>query len=134
MGIKGFIVNKIIQLSSDEATASAERTMIHQMNKVLVSILKQEWKSTFKMEDAVGLAIKVLTKTMDSNNLNSENIEFARVDRDETTGKVRFYPYPKEELDDLLQAVIQKQQQEEKEKEEKLEREIAARQQAQRRR
>ena len=43
MGIKGFIVNKIIQLSSDEATASAERTMIHQMNKVLVSILKQEW-------------------------------------------------------------------------------------------
>lgn len=43
VGIKGFIVNKIIQLSSDEATASAERTMIHQMNKVLVSILKQEW-------------------------------------------------------------------------------------------
>lgn len=42
-GIKGFIVNKIIQLSSDEATAAAERTMIHQMNKVLVSILKQEW-------------------------------------------------------------------------------------------
>lgn len=42
-GIKGFIVNKIIQLSSDEQTATTERTMIHQMNKVLVSILKQEW-------------------------------------------------------------------------------------------
>mmetsp|Transcript_9304 Transcript_9304/g.29578 ORF Transcript_9304/g.29578 Transcript_9304/m.29578 type:complete len:1130 (-) Transcript_9304:499-3888(-) len=42
-GIKGFIVNKIIQLSSDEQTATAERTLIHQMNKVLVSILKQEW-------------------------------------------------------------------------------------------
>ena len=42
-GIKGFIVNKIIGLSSDEQSASQERTMIHQMNKVLVSILKQEW-------------------------------------------------------------------------------------------
>ncbi|KAJ1457703.1 CRM1 C terminal-domain-containing protein [Pelagophyceae sp. CCMP2097] len=43
VGIKGFIVNKIIALSSDEQSAAAERTMIHQMNKVLVSILKQEW-------------------------------------------------------------------------------------------
>eukprot|EP00632_Arachnochrysis_sp_CCMP2950_P009328 CAMPEP_0185704596 /NCGR_PEP_ID=MMETSP1164-20130828/17569_1 /TAXON_ID=1104430 /ORGANISM="Chrysoreinhardia sp, Strain CCMP2950" /LENGTH=414 /DNA_ID=CAMNT_0028371959 /DNA_START=212 /DNA_END=1452 /DNA_ORIENTATION=+ len=42
-GIKGFIVNKIIRLSSDEASATRERTLIHQMNKVLVSILKQEW-------------------------------------------------------------------------------------------
>ncbi|KAJ8599904.1 hypothetical protein CTAYLR_002830 [Chrysophaeum taylorii] len=42
-GIKGFIVNKIIQLSSEEGTAQSERTLIHQMNKVLVSILKQEW-------------------------------------------------------------------------------------------
>uniref|UniRef100_A0A7S3NJ13 Importin N-terminal domain-containing protein n=1 Tax=Aureoumbra lagunensis TaxID=44058 RepID=A0A7S3NJ13_9STRA len=42
-GIKGFIVNKIIQLSSDENSANQERKVLHQMNKVLVSILKQEW-------------------------------------------------------------------------------------------
>jgi len=42
-GIKSYIVNKVIHLSKDEATASAEATIIHQMNKVLVSILKQEW-------------------------------------------------------------------------------------------
>lgn len=36
-------MNKVIQLSSDERTATEERTLIHQMNKVLVSILKQEW-------------------------------------------------------------------------------------------
>ena len=42
-GIKNFIVNKIISLSKDEESSMRERTMIHQMNKVLVSILKQEW-------------------------------------------------------------------------------------------
>ena len=42
-GIKNFIVNKVISMSKDEATSLRERTMIHQMNKVLVSILKQEW-------------------------------------------------------------------------------------------
>lgn len=102
-------------------------------NQAAASILKQEWKDSFKLDDAVQLAIKVLTKTMDNNSLDSEKIEFARIERDADTGRVRFYAYPKEELDELLKTVIEKQQKEEKEKAEALEREVAARQLAQRR-
>ena len=42
-GIKNYIVNKIIALSSEEASLSAERVFIGKMNLILVHILKQEW-------------------------------------------------------------------------------------------
>jgi exportin-1 len=42
-GIKGYIVGKLLQLSSDEATMRRDRTFIHKMDLVLVQVLKHEW-------------------------------------------------------------------------------------------
>lgn len=41
------------------------------------SILKQDYKEDFTLKDAIGLAIKVLSKTMDSTTLTSDKLEFA---------------------------------------------------------
>lgn len=42
-GIKGYIVGKLLQLSSDEATMRRERVFINKMDLVLVQVLKHEW-------------------------------------------------------------------------------------------
>ncbi|GLE00729.1 hypothetical protein PINS_up009517 [Pythium insidiosum] len=42
-GIKGYIVGKLLQLSSDEMTLRRERTFVHKMDLVLVQVLKHEW-------------------------------------------------------------------------------------------
>lgn len=42
-GIRNFIVNFIIQLSNNDDTRRAERTLLNKLNLVLVSVLKQEW-------------------------------------------------------------------------------------------
>mmetsp|Transcript_24882 Transcript_24882/g.80999 ORF Transcript_24882/g.80999 Transcript_24882/m.80999 type:complete len:1099 (+) Transcript_24882:98-3394(+) len=42
-GIKNFIVNLVIQKSSDEATFRAERVFMTKLNVILVQIVKQEW-------------------------------------------------------------------------------------------
>ncbi|TMW64452.1 hypothetical protein Poli38472_013074 [Pythium oligandrum] len=42
-GIKGYIVGKLLQLSSDEATLRRERVFINKMDLVLVQVLKHEW-------------------------------------------------------------------------------------------
>lgn len=43
LGIRNFVVNFIIQLSSTEENLKKERTLLNKLNLVLVSILKQEW-------------------------------------------------------------------------------------------
>ncbi|KAL9065453.1 MAG: hypothetical protein Q9161_008214 [Pseudevernia consocians] len=43
LGIRNFVVNFIIQSSSNEESLKTERTFINKLNLVLVSILKQEW-------------------------------------------------------------------------------------------
>mmetsp|Transcript_11133 Transcript_11133/g.38765 ORF Transcript_11133/g.38765 Transcript_11133/m.38765 type:complete len:1104 (-) Transcript_11133:194-3505(-) len=42
-GIRSYISDKIIALSSDEATLAAERVLVSKLNLSLVAILKQEW-------------------------------------------------------------------------------------------
>lgn len=42
-GIRNFVVNFIIELSSTEENLKKERTLLNKLNLVLVSILKQEW-------------------------------------------------------------------------------------------
>lgn len=42
-GIKNYIVNLIIKLSSDEATLQSEKLFLRKLNQVLVQIIKQEW-------------------------------------------------------------------------------------------
>ncbi|KAF6227726.1 hypothetical protein HO173_012056 [Letharia columbiana] len=43
LGIRNFVVNFIIQSSSNEESLKTERTFVNKLNLVLVSILKQEW-------------------------------------------------------------------------------------------
>uniref|UniRef100_A0A7S2SV89 Exportin-1 n=1 Tax=Rhizochromulina marina TaxID=1034831 RepID=A0A7S2SV89_9STRA len=42
-GIKNYVVQKIIALSSDEATMQAEKVFLHKLNMALVCILQHEW-------------------------------------------------------------------------------------------
>jgi len=42
-GIRNFVVNFIIQMSSTEESLKKERALLNKLNLVLVSILKQEW-------------------------------------------------------------------------------------------
>ncbi|KAJ0397591.1 hypothetical protein P43SY_001661 [Pythium insidiosum] len=42
-GIKGYIVGKLLQLSSDEMTLRRERAFVQKMDLVLVQVLKHEW-------------------------------------------------------------------------------------------
>ncbi|KAF2204705.1 hypothetical protein GQ43DRAFT_128534 [Delitschia confertaspora ATCC 74209] len=43
MGIRNFVVDFIIQLSNNEESLHADRTLLNKLNLVLVSVLKQEW-------------------------------------------------------------------------------------------
>lgn len=43
IGIRNFVVQHIIQISSTEESLKAQRTLLNKLNLVLVSILKQEW-------------------------------------------------------------------------------------------
>jgi len=71
-------------------------------NLAAQSILKSDWKDSFKMEDGVKLAIKILSKTMDSTSLTSEKLEFATITRNDK-GKVVFTELTRKELDTLLE-------------------------------
>lgn len=42
-GVRNFIVDVIIQATSDEANLKREKTYINKLNMILVQILKQEW-------------------------------------------------------------------------------------------
>lgn len=44
-------------------------------NGTAPSLLKQEYKDDISVEEAVGLAVRVMSKTMDSTTLGSENRE-----------------------------------------------------------
>ncbi|KAG0002313.1 Karyopherin transporter [Modicella reniformis] len=43
LGIRNYVVELIVKLSSDEATLLREKTLLNKLNLVLVQILKQEW-------------------------------------------------------------------------------------------
>ena len=43
LGIRNFVVNYIIEISTSEESLKTNRTLLNKLNLVLVSILKQEW-------------------------------------------------------------------------------------------
>ena len=65
------------------------------------SLLKQDYEENMGLKEACGLAVKVLSKTMDSTKLSSEKIEFATVGRTKA-GKVYHHLWDAEEIDTLL--------------------------------
>jgi len=70
-------------------------------NQAAQSILRAEWKPEFKLRDATKLAIKVLSKTMDSTSQTAEKLEFCCLTKD-AQGRLVFKEVPKEELEQLL--------------------------------
>ena len=65
-------------------------TCIGNNNQTAISILKQEYKiGETKLTDALKLAIKILSKTLDTTKLTSEKIEIATLIRENGKTKIR---------------------------------------------
>jgi 20S proteasome subunit alpha 3 len=69
-------------------------------NQAAQSILKTDYKEDGSMEDALMLAVKVLSKTMDTTTPSAEKLEIATVTRED--GEVRYRVYGRDELKELL--------------------------------
>ncbi|KAI3915114.1 hypothetical protein MKW92_030663 [Papaver armeniacum] len=70
-------------------------------NQAAQSMLKQDYKDEITREEAVELALKVLSKTMDSTSLTSEKLELAEVFLS-PTGEVKYQVRSSESLSELL--------------------------------
>eukprot|EP00163_Fabomonas_tropica_P028891 TRINITY_DN599_c0_g1_i1.p1 TRINITY_DN599_c0_g1~~TRINITY_DN599_c0_g1_i1.p1 ORF type:complete len:250 (+),score=67.65 TRINITY_DN599_c0_g1_i1:222-971(+) len=66
------------------------------------SILKQDYKDDCSLKEATSLAIKVLSKTMDSTTLTGDKLEVATLTRE--GDRVVYRVVPKEELNEVLKA------------------------------
>lgn len=71
-------------------------------NQAGQSILKTDYKvDETSLDDALLLAVKVLSKTMDTTSPTADKVEFSTVTRDET-GAVKYHVFTKKEIEDLL--------------------------------
>lgn len=66
------------------------------------SLLKQEYKEDITVSEAIALALRVMSKTMDSTTLGSEKLEFAVLEYDEVQKKPKAKIYHPSEIDALL--------------------------------
>lgn len=72
-------------------------------NQGASSILKQDWTEDMTVSDALKLAVKVMSKTMDSTSLSSEKLEFSTVTRPESLGgAVRYHVLSAAQVEKLL--------------------------------
>ncbi|PHT30377.1 Proteasome subunit alpha type-4 [Capsicum baccatum] len=69
-------------------------------NQAALSILKQDYKDDITRGEAVQLALKVLSKTMDSTSLTSEKVELAEVFL--SNGKVKYQACSPDTLNKIL--------------------------------
>ncbi|EGU13172.1 Proteasome subunit alpha type [Rhodotorula toruloides ATCC 204091] len=77
-------------------------TCVGANNATAQSLLRQDYRDDVGIEEAVGLALKVLSKTMDSTSLDSEKIELATLTIDETSGLPFAKIYKPHEIDAAL--------------------------------
>ncbi|KAN0090869.1 Nucleophile aminohydrolase [Tylopilus felleus] len=68
------------------------------------SLLKQEYKDDIGVEEAIGLVLRVMSRTMDSTTLGSEKLEFAVLTYDEAAKHPKAKIYKPTEIDVLLKA------------------------------
>ncbi|KAJ7187947.1 proteasome subunit alpha type 4 [Mycena filopes] len=78
-------------------------TCIGANNGTAQSLLKQEYKDDMEVKDAIGLALRTMSKTMDSTTLGSEKLEFAVLTLDPVTKKPKAKIYRPAEIDALLE-------------------------------
>ncbi|KAF9009131.1 N-terminal nucleophile aminohydrolase [Hymenopellis radicata] len=79
-------------------------TCIGANNGTAQSLLKQEYKDTIGVKEAIGLVLRTMSKTMDSTTLGSEKLEFAVLTLDEKTKKPKAKIYKPAEIDALLES------------------------------
>jgi len=70
-------------------------------SQAALSMLKQDYKDGQSLHDSILLAIKVLSKSMDSTKINSEKLEFATLSMED--GEVVYKVLSDEETDKLIQ-------------------------------
>jgi len=75
-------------------------------------IMRQDWKEGLKTQEALELAAKVLTKTMDTANPNSEKLEFGVVEKTES-GQIRMRILTDAQVDKLMADAAPKEGEEE---------------------
>ncbi|CDR49208.1 hypothetical protein NBRC10512_003303 [Rhodotorula toruloides] len=78
-------------------------TCVGANNATAQSLLRQDYRDDVGIEEAVGLALKVLSKTMDSTSLDSEKIELATLTIDESSGLPFAKIYKPHEIDAALE-------------------------------
>jgi 20S proteasome subunit alpha 3 len=71
-------------------------------NQGAQSILKQDWNENLTISDSLKLAVKVMSKTMDSTSLSSEKLEFSTITRPDPKYGVRYHVLTEEEVTKLL--------------------------------
>lgn len=70
------------------------------------SLLKENYKiDETELKDALVLAVKVLSKTMDTTSPSAEKLEFSTITKDPETGKIVYTVYTKQQLEELLKTV-----------------------------
>jgi len=72
-------------------------------NSTATSLLKQDYKEDIGVDEALELAVKVLSKTMDSTTLDHEKVEIATITYSEETGQTIAHILSHKELDALLE-------------------------------
>lgn len=72
-------------------------------NSTATSLLKQDYKEDIGLEDALELAVKVLSKTMDSTTLDHEKVEIATITYSEELKQPIAHILTHKELDALLE-------------------------------
>ncbi|KAN0066053.1 Proteasome subunit alpha type-3 [Thecaphora frezii] len=78
-------------------------TCIGSNNGTATSLLKQDYKDDIGIQEAMGLVVKVLSKTMDSTSLDSEKLEFATLTLNARTGKPQTSIFKPNDIDRLLE-------------------------------
>lgn len=76
-------------------------TSVGANNASAQSLMKQDYKEECNLKEACSLAVKILSKTMDSTKLSSEKIEFATVGRMKD-GTIYHHIWGGKEIDALL--------------------------------
>eukprot|EP01092_Planopodium_desertum_P012789 TRINITY_DN6064_c0_g1_i1.p1 TRINITY_DN6064_c0_g1~~TRINITY_DN6064_c0_g1_i1.p1 ORF type:complete len:252 (-),score=38.81 TRINITY_DN6064_c0_g1_i1:75-752(-) len=72
-------------------------------NKVqAISTMKKDWTPEIKLVDAEKMALKILSKTMDSTSLTPEKLDFATLTRDEKTKEISFRHLPDKEVQVII--------------------------------
>ncbi|KAK6204629.1 nucleophile aminohydrolase [Scheffersomyces amazonensis] len=78
-------------------------TSIGANNSAAQTLLKKDYKDDLTLKEACELAIKILSKTMDSSNLNSEKLEFATLSLSKVNeGKVLHKIWSAKDIDSLI--------------------------------